>query len=1756
MTDSTANKSISPTPEAPHHESLLGDCVSVDLEVHSKTNDIMSFAGVMRHGGSDKSIVYRKKHIESRVDGSAADKPERMNLLNGLEGLDRFSKGAKFLLGHNIVAFDAEHLRAKKPDLGLLVKPMIDTLWLNPLAFPRNPYHHLVKHYQDGRLQGGHINDPEQDAMLVLTVLSNQISELVESEKIDARLNLAYHFLTTTRGSPDGFDAVFVAVRGDERPDKQTSQEAVSKLLHGNACMHQIEKVFAEATQDGWPLAYALAWIAVAGENSVMPPWVRHQFPEASKLVRRLRDTPCGDSACPWCESQNNPKVLLQKHFGYPEFRPEPAGADGQSLQENITANTMAKHSILGILPTGTGKSICYQLPALAQFEKTGALTVVISPLVALMADQVAGMQKQGISSCVTVNGTLSLPERQDALDQVRLGDAAILLISPEQLRSPSVDSVLKQREVGYWVLDEAHCVSKWGHDFRPDYRYIARYIHEYSGDEPPAPLVCLTATAKPDVVRDITDHFQDKLGLELKLVDGGSVRTNLSFEVIPTNKNSKHNDVIAVLTDSLSDSGNSGAIIYCSTRNGAERVAHYLKEHGFAADYYHAKRKPEEKSDVQNQFFAGELRVVAATNAFGMGIDKPDVRLVVHADIPASLENYLQEAGRAGRDQEQAHCVLLFSHDDIERQFSLSARSRLDKREIGAILKALRRMDRSSKQEGIVVATPGEIVKEEKDREFGRDQATDDTRVKTAVSWLEEAVLLQREMNQIHVYPSSLKVRTLVEAKALLDKADFAEGYRSKLITLVQSLMNSPPDEGVSTDDLCGVTGFTSQGIKKAIYDLEALGIASNDTNITVYVHIGVKDSSDKRLADICSIESDLIEKFRELAPDLSPHESSPLNLRYASHELQSMGHGSARPDIVEQLVRGIARDGRDEDDGIGSFRIRKTNRESLSVYLLRSWDKLDQTARLRRSAAGVLLRSLRESAPSQAQGKDIQVETTLGSLTSALMSDMELNHQIKNPTKLLDRALLWMHEQRVITLGKGLTVFRPAITVHLNQGNNPFTKADFEPLQMHYKEQVMQIHIMTEYACIGIESIPRAAEFAKDYFMMGRSEFIAKWLSNRGKGLQRQTTPETWKAIVENLKNPQQQRIVTDDREQVNTLILAGPGSGKTRVLVHRIAHLVRVQRQDPLGILVLVYNRHAATDIRKRLIDLIGEDAYGVTISTCHGFAMRIVGASFAGRAEQATDDAFAKILQQAVSLIKGEGLTPDEAEDQRNLLIEGYRWILVDEYQDIGPDEYDLIAGVAGRTIDDPDLRLSLFAVGDDDQNIYSFKGASMEYIRRFEQDYKAKREYLTENYRSTGNIIRAANRVISFAAERMKTGYDITVNRKRKDTPNGGNLEQIDTVGRGRVQVIKSAGDSSVQAVLAVEELQRISKLLADEWSWNGAAIIAREWKYLEPVRSYCEFHGIPVQSAGDSIPNFWRLREMQETVKWLKSRERSALNTSDFLDYIKSQSEGAWWDLLREGADDLVNEFGKRETDRASIIEWLVEWSRDARRRQAGLLLLTAHSAKGLEFDDVVVLDGGWEKQRENEDRDATRRLYYVAMTRAKRSLALLSMGDRHHVLGDTSDHAFLVRDQRENAIDTSACKRLYQKPKVDLGFAGRMGDRNSSLAAIGKLKAGDKLFLKHQDGKWVLADSNDTVVCHLVKGYSPPENMRFAEGKAYAVSVRRSTDGENTRKLNTDGNKAVTQEGVMEQPPEKYLKPRRDEWQVVLPELVFHPME
>lgn len=331
----------------------------------------------------------------------------------------------------------------------------------------------------------------------------------------------------------------------------------------------------------------------------------------------------------------------LKKYWGFDQFRP---------MQAEIISEVLAGRDVLAILPTGGGKSVCFQVPALM---KEG-ICLVVSPLIALMKDQVQNLRDRGIPALAVYAG-MTYREIDITLDNAIYGDYKFLYVSPERLRTDLFQTRLARMQVNQLVVDEAHCISQWGYDFRPDYMQIAE-IRKIIGLQ--VPVVALTATATPAVANDIMDklHFRRPN----KLV-GDFERPNLSYVFRETEN--KMGQLLRVC-QGVSGSG----IVYVSRRKNAEDLAAFLQQHGVGAEGYHAGMNREARARIQDAWKTGETRVIVSTNAFGMGIDKPDVRFVCHYDMPDSLEAYFQEAGRAGRDGQQAYAVLLWNRSDIAR--------------------------------------------------------------------------------------------------------------------------------------------------------------------------------------------------------------------------------------------------------------------------------------------------------------------------------------------------------------------------------------------------------------------------------------------------------------------------------------------------------------------------------------------------------------------------------------------------------------------------------------------------------------------------------------------------------------------------------------------------------------------------------------------------------------------------------------------------------------------------------------------------------------------------------------------------------------------------------------------------------------------------------------------------------------------------------------------------------------------------------
>ncbi|MCK0510029.1 RecQ family ATP-dependent DNA helicase [Aromatoleum buckelii] len=803
-----------------------------------------------------------------RLSGKAPDLVRR---------LDALTEGAAFVLGHNVVAFDQPALAALHPELGLHRLPLIDTLELSPVAFPQNPYHRLVKDY---KLCTTTRNDPVRDAELAYELFNDQNEALQQRVAEHPDEALCLHYLLAPENGK-GVANFFATLRRALRPSLAEAAAAWQRATDGKGCITGQRWIIEHCLPDpAWhkPLAYALAWLRVAGGNSVLPPWVSHSFPKAREAIATLRDVPCPDPACAWCREQHDLETLLPRYFpGITRFRSTPTTAEGRSLQQAIVENGFAGRPTLAILPTGGGKSLCFQLPALARYYRNSSLTVVISPLQSLMKDQVDNLEARGITCAGYLNSLLNPMERRVMLDKLRLGDLGLIFVAPEQFRSTAFANALMHREIGAWVFDEAHCLSKWGHDFRPDYLYVSRFIKARQKDKP-SPVFGFTATAKPDVVDDICQHFEKRLGVVLDRLEGGVSRENLIYEVRSVPAAAKYAETLRLLQDALREEG--GAIVFCARQKTVEEVAQFLKDAGLDCGYFHGGMLPADKRAVQEAFLAGTLRVIAATNAFGMGVDKPDVRLVIHLDTPGSLENYLQEAGRAGRDQAAARCILLYDDADLDVQFRLLKNSRLTQHDIGAILKALRAIERKDRTEGEVVVTSGEILLEIPDAHRIDPDASDaDTKVRIAVAWLEEARLLERHENHTRVFPGSLLVANEEEARALLRKKLGPDADIEPYVRILSILIQADDDQGLSTDELMLATGKDSRTLQHMLRELDRWKLLSNDTEIGVTFYRDPDTA--QRLDELARIEDALLKNLREEAPDADQEGWQILNVR-----------------------------------------------------------------------------------------------------------------------------------------------------------------------------------------------------------------------------------------------------------------------------------------------------------------------------------------------------------------------------------------------------------------------------------------------------------------------------------------------------------------------------------------------------------------------------------------------------------------------------------------------------------------------------------------------------------------------------------------------------------------------------------------------------------------------------------------------------------------------------------------------------------
>lgn len=832
-----------------------------------------------------KSIAFVDTEIEPRSGrildiGSIKDNGSSFHSAS-VADLLTFLRGTKFICGHNILNHDLKYIGKAINNSELNLSNAIDTLFLSPLLFPAKPYHALLK---DDKLQVEDNNNPLNDSIKAKDLLFDEIAAFKQS---DERLKQIFYLLLNNKKEFHAFFR-FIAY--------STIETQVEKLIRQKfqleICEHSnLARFISEFPIE---LAYCLSLINANSRYSITPPWVLKNYREVERIMFLLRNKPC-ISGCLYCDKALDIHLGLKRFFGFDTYRTY----GGEPLQEKAVKAAIDNKSILAVFPTGGGKSITFQVPALMSGESAKGLTVVISPLQSLMKDQVDNLEKIGITDAVTINGLLDPIERAKSFERVEDGSASMLYISPESLRSRTIERLLLGRKIVRFVIDEAHCFSSWGQDFRVDYLYIGDFIksiQEKKNLEDGIPVSCFTATAKQKVIEDIRDYFREKLSLDLEIFTSKASRTNLQYKVFE--KGNEEEKYLAARD--LIEEKNCPTIIYVSRTRKAYLLAERLTKDGFNAKPYHGKMDRNEKSANQDAFIKGEVQIMVATSAFGMGVDKKDVGMVIHYEISDSLENYIQEAGRAGRDENIiADCFVLFNEEDLGKHFILLNQTKLSIKEIQQIWKAIKDITRFRSK---VSNSALEIA-----RKAGWDDSVVEieTRVTTAIAALEDAGYLRRGQNMPRIFANSILAKTAQEAIDKINASEkFEEKQKEKGIRIIKKLFSGKSrkqasDETAETriDYISDHFGIVKAEVINIVNLLREENILADAKDLTAFIKKGENKNRSLSIVDSFSkIENYLLPLFEQ--------QDKIFNLKELNEEAEQMGCVDVSPNKIKTLL------------------------------------------------------------------------------------------------------------------------------------------------------------------------------------------------------------------------------------------------------------------------------------------------------------------------------------------------------------------------------------------------------------------------------------------------------------------------------------------------------------------------------------------------------------------------------------------------------------------------------------------------------------------------------------------------------------------------------------------------------------------------------------------------------------------------------------------------------------------------------------
>ena len=1148
-------------------------------------------------------------------------------------------------------------------------------------------------------------------------------------------------------------------------------------------------------------------------------------------------------------------------------------------------------------------------------------------------------------------------------------------------------------RHVVRFVVDEAHCFSSWGQDFRVDYLYIGKFISEYQKRKQlqrPIPVSCFTATAKQKVVQDICDYFKQTLNLDLQLFASSASRTNLRYSVIHAETDE---DKYMKLRSLIAES-DCPTIVYVSRTKRTKMLAEKLTRDGYKALPFNGRMDSDEKIANQEAFMSDNVRIIVATSAFGMGVDKSDVGLVVHYDISDSLENYVQEAGRAGRNPHlQAKCFVLYNDNDLDKHFILLNQTKLSISEIQQVWKAVKDMTRQRMQ---TCCSALEIA-----RKAGWDDSVTDieTRVRTAIAALEQAGYLERGNNVPHVYATGITVKSMDEArKRITSSLLFHNEEVEKAVRIIKSLISQKhiakaqdAEAESRVDYLADILGLTKSEVVSAVERMRQEGILADTKDVSAYLHDTGESENRSRL---------LLRRFTRLERYILDHITDGalrISCKQLTDDAQKDGITTATEKDIRTLlyfltIKGYTR--KKEDAAHNIELIRQADMQST----IRRFEKRLNICTF---AVEWLYRQAQNTTLEESKKNGVQFSVV--ELLNDLKAQGQTFFESLDDLQLEDveESLLYLSKIGALKLEGGFLVLYNAMNIRRLKDNKlRYKQEDYRMLNEFYRQKIQQVHIVGEYANLMVRDYDAALQYVHDYFQMDYKAFVQKYFKGeRVEQIERNITSKKYEQLFNQLSKKQMQII--SDKESRVIVVAAGPGSGKTRVLVHKLASLLLLEDVKHEQLLMLTFSRAAATEFKQRLMGLIGNAAHFVEIKTFHSYAFDLLGRI--GNLEDAKD-----VVGRAARMIS-------EGEVEPNRI--GKTVLVVDEAQDMSSEEFALV-----RVLMSVNEEMRVIAVGDDDQNIYEFRGSDSNYMRQLLADDKSTFVEMTENYRSTQHVVAFANAFVKGIHNRMKQTPILSMSKDE-----------------GTVVVTHHASHIMFQRVVSDLLRQRNSGTMSVLTHTNEEAVILVALLRKHGLRSKL------IQSM-DGF-RFWNMAEVRLFLKYIERDTHTPIVTDEVWNEAKRKTFQAYATSSSlpylKRCIELFEKINKAKylTDfKELVFESTTEDFCDT--SDADVVVSTIHKSKGCEFDDVYML-----VSQPQHVTDSEMRRYYVGMTRARKRLFIYT----NSTLFDRLPADIHQVDQTPYVFPDEVMLQLSHKD-VNLGFF------KSRKKEILSLRSGEKL--------------------------------------------------------------------------------------------------